>query len=247
MGGHRLVEGWLKPQVLTLMRALSVEQTAQGVRGGIVEIGVHHGRLFLGLHLMRQAGERSLAIDLFGDQAANLDQSGKGDEEAFRRNLARWAGSTEGVDILQADSTSLSPGDIIHQLGSQVRLFSVDGGHTAEVVESDMRLATTSLAAGGIIIADDVFNSQWPGVFEGTQRFLDSSSDVVPFAVGFNKVLFTTPANAAGYREIVSGVAESRLWHHKNSVMHGHDVVVAWPASAYRRARRIAKRALART
>lgn len=241
--GHRKVQGWVNPQILRVVEEIDRCQRQAGVSGGAAEIGVHHGRFFLALHLLRTQSERSLAIDLFEAQEQNVDLSGKGDEAVFRRNLVRHAGGDADVVVLSGDSTRLTSDDVLDRVGP-VRIFSVDGGHTAPIVLHDMTTAAGSITPGGIVIADDVFNDQWPGVADGTYEFLEQDRSVVPFAIGFNKVLFSTPDHADRYRVILSGLARRRLWDYKQSVMHGHDVTVMWVPTLRRRPRLLAKRIL---
>ncbi len=243
---HRRVEGWIEPEILILMSALAAKQREQGVRGGVAEIGVHHGRFFIGLHLLRRPDERSVAIDLFEDQAHNIDRSGMGDEATFRDNLRRFADGDSSVAVVSADSTTLGGADIQGFAGGLVRMFSVDGGHTPEIVEHDMNTAADSLVEGGIAIGDDVFNSQWPGAVEGTLAFLDSNDRLVPFAVGYNKVLFTHPSFADSYRQTVMDVAQRHLWNRKLSSLRGHSVAIVWRASPKVKGKRLAKRVLKR-
>lgn len=224
--GHRAVQGWLQPEVLTVLQAIDSTQRAGGVTGSVAEIGVHHGKLFIALHLLQRAGERSLAIDVFGDQDLNIDNSGKGDMAIFRSNVERWS-SLDGVVTHQGDSTQLTADTLLDRAGSPVRLFSVDGGHTEQIVLSDMRLAEASLAQGGVVIADDVFNPQWPGVAVGTLRYLDHGGRLAPFIIAFNKVLFAEPEYCSKYRSAVEAAfAGRRLVEPYASVYQGHDVGV---------------------
>jgi hypothetical protein len=224
LAGNYTVQGWVEPRVLWLVGALAQRQRELGVRGSTVEIGVHHGRLFIGLSLTATTGEPLIAIDLFADQLHNVDGSGKGDEAAFRRNLSLHGVNPSAVTIVGADSTTLGGEDVCSLGGVSARLFSVDGGHTAEIVEHDMHTAFDSLTAGGIIIADDVFNASWPGAIEGTLHFLDEQPGCVPFAIGFNKVLFTDGYHADEYRRVVQRVAIHRQWELKSTKLRGHSV-----------------------
>jgi hypothetical protein len=224
--GHRSVQGWLQPEVLTVLQAIDSAQRASGVTGSVAEIGVHHGKLFIALQLLQRSGERSIAIDVFGDQDLNIDNSGKGDLDIFRTNVQRWS-SLDGLSTHQGDSTKLSADALLELTGSPVRLFSVDGGHTEQIVLSDMRLAEASLAEGGVVIADDVFNPQWPGVAVGTLRYLDQGGRLAPFIIAFNKVLFADPEYCSKYRSAVeSAFANRRLVETHTSVYDGHDVGV---------------------
>ena len=91
--GKFYVDGWLRTEAAQIVVALTERQRSLGVAGGIAEIGVHHGKLFILLYLLGQASEKAVAIDLFEDQHLNVDQSGSGDLAKFRSNLERHADS----------------------------------------------------------------------------------------------------------------------------------------------------------
>jgi hypothetical protein len=76
--------------------------------------------------------QRSLAIDVFADQHLNIDESGRGDLGTFLVNINRWA-SADGLVIHQGDSTALDSTAVQELVGSSMRLFSVDGGHTEQM------------------------------------------------------------------------------------------------------------------
>lgn len=224
--GNKRVSGWLETGTLTIMKVLDSAQRSKNVSGGVAEIGVHHGRFFIGLALLQRQNEYSVAIDLFGDQQLNVDKSGRGDLDLFRQNLQRWA-SLDSVVIHQGDSTRLTS-SLVRSLGkADIRFFSVDGGHTDEIVFSDMKLAEGSLCPGGIVIADDVFNEWWPGVATGTLRYMQEQGSLRPFAVGFNKVFFSSPEYAGFYRDTLARYLDNR--HPlvaKTSHMGTHEVLV---------------------
>ena len=177
--GHRTVKGWVEPQTLDILRSLSEAQDIEGVDGAVAEIGVHHGKLFIGLQLLNHLGLPAVAVDVFDDQDLNVDQSGRGDLQRFELNVRRW-GDWSSVVVKQDDSTHLTGRDVRELAEGPVRLFSVDGGHTEETVTADMRTAEQSIAPGGIVVADDVFNAEWPGVSVGTLRYLDGGRRAGP-------------------------------------------------------------------
>src|SRR5690606_31954832 len=123
--------------------------------GNAAEIGVHHGKLFILLSLL---AEHAYAIDVF-DSALNVDHSGDGNREIFEANVRRYGGA---YTVLQTDSALLTPDRL-----PRIRIFSVDGSHTAAMTEHDLRLAAQTLELGGIVILDDYFNEQWPDVSVG--------------------------------------------------------------------------------
>ena len=67
-----------------------------GVVGGVAEVGVHHGKSFAALCLLNadsggaNGQNLALAIDVFGDQIHNTDESGEGDLEIFQATVDRW-------------------------------------------------------------------------------------------------------------------------------------------------------------
>jgi hypothetical protein len=234
--GRRTVKGWVEPQTLDVLQTLAEAQDREGVDGGIAEIGVHHGKLFIALQLLGRPGAPTVAVDVFDDQELNVDQSGRGDRARFEANVRRW-GDWSSVVVKQGDSTQLSGNDVVELAQGPVRLFSVDGGHTEEIVATDMRTAEQALAPGGIVVADDVFNAEWPGVSVGTLRYLDSGGALVPFGIGFNKVYFTDEDHAERFRETIRRVYGHR-WRMalKTTVFHGSDVEVLWPTPVTPRA-----------
>lgn len=198
--GHRFVRGWLDNDALTVVSLLDSVQRAQRVTGAVAEIGVHHGQFFIGLNLLKRATERAVAIDVFEDQQFNVDNSGKGDLQAFRSNVRRWS-SLDGVEILKSDSTAVTPEQLLAHTGGTVRLFSIDGGHTRSIVVSDMKLAQSTLSPGGVAIADDVFNQHWPDVISGILDYLTRDGSLEPFGISAGKVYFTQSDFAGIYRE----------------------------------------------
>ena len=127
---HHSVQRWLDDFSARLICAIATILDNAGRHGAAVEIGVHHGRLFILLHLA-STGERDLVIDVFEDQELNVDSSGKGDKAIFLRNLQRFGGDPARVNILQKSSLAVQPAQIIERVGRPVT-FSIDGGHTVE-------------------------------------------------------------------------------------------------------------------
>jgi Methyltransferase domain len=139
----------------------------------------------------------------------------------------------DDVVVHQGDSTKLEPAKLRELAGGDVRFCSVDGGHTEEIVFSGMKLAEATLADGGIVIADDVFNEYWPGVATGTLRYLSGGAKLAPFLIGFNKVFFSQPEYSESYR----GQVESALSGKLRLATHpfefaGHEVGLVLPQGA---------------
>jgi Methyltransferase domain len=218
---HSTVPGWLDDYSATVIVTLSRIQKTHGTTGGIAEIGVHMGRLFILLKLLCADGEKALAIDIFGDQHLNTDQSGGGDRALFMVNVMRHA-SSDSLAILQKSSLEVRPEEITDEIGS-CRLFSIDGGHTAECTVHDLRLADAALGPQGIAILDDYFNPSWPDVSTGAAQFFnDPATRLKPFAVSPNKLYLARPEANGFYRHALLGAQKD--FHEKESRMFGSPV-----------------------
>ncbi|KAI9028576.1 hypothetical protein DFJ74DRAFT_703539 [Hyaloraphidium curvatum] len=191
------IRGWMAPGSAFLVQLLSQHQARLGICGAAAEIGVHHGRFASAVAHTLKGAERMLAVDVFSDQEKNLDGSGLGDRSIFERNMARF-GVHPGRQshVVQASSAELSAKDVLDAVGP-VRLFSVDGGHTAEATEHDMGIATGACVDGCVVVVDDAISAPWPGVVEGIYRYLLLPSSeprgLMPFLLYMNKMYFTTP------------------------------------------------------
>jgi Methyltransferase domain len=211
--GHKFVSGWLFPTATKLMLALAKAQEEWGIKGNVLEIGVHHGKLFILLSLFTRDGEKAVAVDLFADQVRNIDQSGSGNLEKFEKNIKQHSDYNRVV-IHAADSTELSSSSVIGLGGGPFRFISVDGGHTPEITAHDLATAEGALAAGGVIILDDCFNEFWPGVSDGVHDYFSNTKrTIVPFATGGNKTFFSAPEFAARYIEVIRPVPIKTAMH----------------------------------
>jgi Methyltransferase domain len=211
--GRKFVSGWLFPGAIKLLVALAEAQQAWDIKGNVLEIGVHEGKLFILLSLFTREGEKAVAVDLFADQARNIDASGRGDLEKFEKNVKQHADYNRVV-IHAGDSTELSSSTLIGLGGGRFRFISVDGGHSPEITAHDLATADGALAPGGVIILDDCFNEFWPGVADGVHDyFCNKQRAVVPFATGGNKTLFCAAEFADRYIEVIRTVPVKTAMH----------------------------------
>jgi hypothetical protein len=208
----KTVTGWLQRVDAEIIGAILDHQRDHGIAGSCVEIGVHHGKSFIPLCLALRPDELAMCIDIFDEQSRNLDASGKGDLDVFMSNLARFHIDTSRIRVFKGSSEDVRQDDVLRQVGP-VRFFSIDGGHWKSVVRNDLRLAERSLAAGGVIALDDYCRAEWPEVTAGYTLWQEETeSDIVPFAVGSNKLFLCRRDFAAGYRAALKGAFLSCYW-----------------------------------
>lgn len=189
--GFLTVEGWVDGRLLPILKILHAVQLQLRVTGGALEIGVHHGRFFLALNGMVGPGEGpSFAIDLFEDQARNIDHSGNGSLGRFTENLRlydRYGGIN--VECIAGDSTRLCHADLSRFRAVPPKVISIDGGHTVEHTISDMVFAESIVNDMGAVFLDDIVNPQWVGVFEGAVNYLQRRPTLWPLFIGYNKLI----------------------------------------------------------
>lgn len=184
------VQGWMNPGIANFLRLAGT--ATENMPGGALEIGVHHGKFFIAINSLVRPTDASVAIDLFEQgQAQNIDGSGRGNLAQFKANLLqhdRHGGSN--VSIYEADSTTLTPADILAlSRGEKFRIVSIDGGHTAEHTISDLKLAERVVSDFGFVFVDDFLNAHWLGVIDGVVNYLQSRPILWPVALGYNKLL----------------------------------------------------------
>lgn len=207
------VSGWLARESAETISHLALSQSESGLRGGVGEIGIHHGKLFLLLYLSMQDGEHAFALDVFEEQQYNVDASGHGDRATFLRNFAKVGGDEDKISIFATDSCSVSA-DTLRSATGPLRLMSIDGGHTEGITHNDMSLAEELLLDDGILILDDLYQERWPAVAAGAYRFmLEPGRRLRPFAITPNKTYFCKDTEAAirYRRELVAAFPELRL------------------------------------
>ncbi|HEY3694283.1 class I SAM-dependent methyltransferase [Phenylobacterium sp.] len=219
-GGLSSVGGWLNPVSATFISSISQYQRQQSFTGSSGEIGVHHGKLFLILHMLSDPDRPSFAVDLFEQQNLNADASGKGDYDTFRRNLEKWTGRADAVKVFQGSSLELDPSEIVAACGRS-RLFSVDGGHTIDCTRNDLQIAEAVSEPHGVVVIDDVFNEFFPEVSIGLQAYMVEGG-LRPFAITPNKLYLSHPQFAGAYRDWLRSRWDKR--YEKTSEMYGSQV-----------------------
>jgi len=191
-GPFHKIQGWCSPNLWQVLQPLVEIQDGLNVKNPIAEIGVYHGKFFLGLLETKGAPKGNYAIDVFDMQQFNLDGSGHGNKAVLLENAALCGIDVNQISVLECDSTAINATTVerIHRETQGFSLFSVDGCHLPEHTVSDLNLAMSLTVAEGIIFVDDYTNMDWPGVQEGVAKlYFSSYPRFVPLAAAHNKLL----------------------------------------------------------
>ncbi len=220
------IDGWCDPYLWQVLAPLHEAQEALGVSGPVAEIGVHHGKLLIGLMKTKGSPSGNLAIDAFDLQQFNIAGSGEGSIQMLQDNLARCGYRADALRLVRADSLTLGAADVPDLRADAPEGFtfvSVDGGHEVEYALSDIRLAMALAMPEGIILVDDFFAPDWPGVTEALARlYLHDRPQFVPLLAGYNKLLLCHRSHRQGFsRTLVQYIKD-----HLNTRVHAKVVTL---------------------
>jgi len=207
------VDGWFWEGDLKMLDWITQQDFNR--HGGVLELGVHLGKMFIAMNMTVEQGE-SYAVDVFDDlDEYNVSHSGGnvgGQIHKFRHNVEtydrRWNGFN--VQVITED-TMLLTND--HFSGSMFKLISVDAGHHKPHVMNDLRLSESLLTRDGVVIVDDWMSAEWCGVTEGTIQYLKEERGLVPF-MSYHHKLYLCRYNA--YHKWMDAV--SRLGFKRNQI-----------------------------
>lgn len=225
--GFHKVEGWLAAELLDHLKCIARAQEDARLGGNIAEIGVFRGKLLIALAHLARDGERCVAIDIFDDQAKNIDGSGAGSLGLLRENFKAHAPDGCELVTIQTDTLAMTIDQrvAISLNHGPFRLFSVDGGHTVQHALNDLLTAQDMLADGGVVLLDDVFHRHWPGVTEALGLFYSRYVPrIAPFLHAHNKLFLTSYTTHGHFLRHATQFFHGRP-HVKITRMFGSDVV----------------------
>ena len=201
------IEGWCIPQLWNCMEPIMDYHCDIGLNKPIAEIGVYHGKFFLGLVKTVDSIGVSHAFDVFDMQQFNLDGAGKGSLDRVEINLNNCNVNPNSYQLNRVDSMTLNSINLSEMGVTQGMFswFSVDGCHTPEHTINDTKIALHLTAPEGIIFVDDYYNAQWPGVQEGISKFyLNEYSNFIPLLYTCNKLFLCHISFHAIYLDMIS-------------------------------------------
>ena len=151
-----------------------------------------------------------------------MDRSGLGDYSQFSQNIEKFSRGMDKIKIFKRNSMNLKLEEI-RVLCGPVRLFSIDGGHTAACTLNDIRTSEASIVGDEIVIIDDYFNPSWPDVSIGVAQYMFlPTSTLRPFAISPNKLYLARSQCHGGYRSALR--KQVGRYYLKTSVMYDHEV-----------------------
>jgi hypothetical protein len=196
-----LIEGWCYKFNWLPLYYLDQAQRQFGRNGPICEIGVFKGKLFIGLMALKHDTRNHVAIDVFDQQQFNLDGNGKPirvsdslrhtQRDQFEQNIRQCGFDLKDTTIIQADSLDISFWEIRARPSNfhKFSFFSVDGCHELTHAYNDIKIAFELTSNEGIILVDDYYHADWPGVHEAVAKlYFSESPKFVPLYYVFNKL-----------------------------------------------------------
>lgn len=185
--GFYPIQGWVYDRLFDILQVM--DNLPFNKKGGICEIGVHHGKFYLMLNQLVDAEYKSYAVDIFNDQHLNINHSGNGSLEVFQYHLSlfdRHRG--QNTICIQGDSADTTL-DLVNTIGrGTMKVVSVDGSHTREHALNDIKISSEIVRNEGMVIVDDILHPYGLGPLEATFYWLNSYPTLVPFAMGCNKL-----------------------------------------------------------
>jgi hypothetical protein len=190
----RLTPGFFLPEAAGAWDVILDFQETSGLPGHLAEIGVWMGKSAALLALHARPDERLVLIDQgFPGQTRELM-----DSLAPRKSLVYLEQRSSRPVPLPESST----------WPRSFRFIHIDGEHTGEAVNNDLRLASLWLSDAGAICLDDFFNPMYPQLTSAVFEFLATHRhELTLFLCGHNKGYLCRPTASHLYL----GLVRSRL------------------------------------
>ncbi|MFN4142964.1 class I SAM-dependent methyltransferase [Aestuariivirga sp.] len=208
----RPVEGWFTDEAAAIWDCLLTYQRSAGVSGNLLEIGVWKGKSALLSVIHAQPNDIQLLVD-------PLDL-----KEALSH--IRRTRPNAKVDVFRGISRHLRKHSEYRNMLSSFRWIHIDGRHSAQDVDVDLRLADDLLSDDGIVVLDDFFTPNYPQVTQAVfhYMFLNPSSFRL-LLCGFQKGYLTRPLANAGYVDYV----KTSLY--RDMCQRGIDRITIWKST----------------
>jgi Methyltransferase domain len=181
------IEGWLYEGALEITEILLSAQRSMAIQGSGVEIGVYKGKyltFLAGASNFVWVGFDVFIFDQQKEAKKNID------------NVLASSKSSTKVSLIHANTQAIDSSAFKKILAEQkitnISFASIDGDHSAQGVEHDLKIIEESLAPGGIVAIDDIFSPMSASVTEGFFRHMSAGSHLKPIAFSDNKLFMTS-------------------------------------------------------
>jgi predicted O-methyltransferase YrrM len=211
--GYHSVVGMSARFAAAITARLLLIQSDLSVSGPIGEIGTFEGRFFIAMAHALQAGETAVGIDLFDWPNAEVI-------DRFHANCRRHGVPDDRRVTLKADSRALTPEAVLEAAGGRkLRLFHIDGEHSRHALSRDLKLATSVIGDGGLIVLDDMLHPGYPTLMVAVQEYLEANPDIVPLCiidretiVGATKFVLCQRTWFKRYEEVMLEAFKANIW-----------------------------------
>jgi hypothetical protein len=181
----RGIGGWFKDGAIATWDCLLAWQTASGVHGNLMEIGVLKGKSAALMALHARPHETCVFVDpVLRQEAIDVVEAMRPANNAWWREM----------------SQDLRGDDRLLPLAGTCRWVHIDGDHSGPGVANDLEMAAGLLSPEGVICLDDFMSPAYPQVTMAAFRSLAERGDELTlFLTGFNKGYVCRTSHAPTY------------------------------------------------
>jgi hypothetical protein len=186
------VEGWFYAVDVDFFSTLLGRQTAEDIKGDMLEIGTYRGKSAILMGYGLRDDEEFVICDLFSavmdhaDIPLNRRQQYSGlEQDEFLANWDRFHTRRPRLEV--CESAQLDLGD------REFRFIHIDGCHSYQCVAKDISLAAAHTAKRGVIALDDYRAAEAPGVAAAVWQAVHNGV-LFPFAGTWMKMYACTSA-----------------------------------------------------
>jgi hypothetical protein len=204
--------GWFWPDSIAIWDSLLRFQSAAGIEGHMLEIGVWQGKSAALAALHSRPNEICLLVDLHIQNEA-------------RTAIGRI--KSNQVVYVEKDSAALSRHPELSRDAGTFRWIHIDGNHCGMAIINDMNVAHLLLSDQGVLTLDDFFNPQYPQITAAAFEWLNRNPlQMRIFLIGANKAYLCRPYAMRSY---LTYVKDSLF---KDMVARGRGDVTIWKSTA---------------
>jgi Methyltransferase domain len=179
-GVEKEIEGWFYDHDLITFWLIDFIQKEAGWRGDLCELGVYLGKSAVALGAMARPDECLFCFDLFHEAPQHVTEA---NINRFCPDLGdRLVCIKKNLMALQAPPPEVG--------SNSLRFLHLDAVHDHPSVLNDLRNFSPLLTREAVIVLDDCFDPEWPGVPTAMAEFClsDMGRHIRPFAASKSKM-----------------------------------------------------------